>query len=112
MGGIPVFFHPDCTVGTGISPVQLALADFTAGRELHPALKTLVFHLFAILLYIFGKVLQSLFFLQKIWYTEEPKNDWERKPFPVFIVYIIVKGGSYDLCVYGAPASQTAVADR
>ena len=35
-----IFFHPDYTVGTGITPVQLALADFTAGRELHPALKT------------------------------------------------------------------------
>ena len=37
-----VFFHPDCTVGTGIAPVQLALADFllTAGRGSHPALKT------------------------------------------------------------------------
>ena len=33
------FFHPDSTVGTGIKPVQLALADFTAGREFHPALK-------------------------------------------------------------------------
>ena len=37
-----VFSHPDCTVGTGIAPVQLALADFllTAGRGSHPALKT------------------------------------------------------------------------
>lgn len=34
------FFHPDFTVGIGIAPIQLALADFTAGRELHPALKT------------------------------------------------------------------------
>ena len=34
-----IFFHPDCTVGTGITPVQLALADFTAGREFRPALK-------------------------------------------------------------------------
>ena len=34
-----IFFHPDYTVGTGITPVQLALADFTAGRELRPALK-------------------------------------------------------------------------
>ena len=33
------FFHPDYTVGTGIKPVQLALADYTAGRESHPALK-------------------------------------------------------------------------
>ena len=39
-----IFFHPDYTVGTGISPVQLALADFTAGRESHPAPKT-VFYL-------------------------------------------------------------------
>ena len=37
------FFHPDCTVGTGVAPVQLSLADFTADREFHPALKTL-FH--------------------------------------------------------------------
>ena len=35
-----IFFHPDYTVGTGITPVQLARADFTAGRESHPALKT------------------------------------------------------------------------
>ena len=35
-----IFFHPDCTVGTGITPVQLARADFTAGRDSHPALKT------------------------------------------------------------------------
>lgn len=34
------FFHPDYTVGVGISPTQLMLADFTAGRESHPALKT------------------------------------------------------------------------
>ena len=40
-----IFFHPDCTVGTGITPVQLSLADFTAGRELHPALKTCYFSL-------------------------------------------------------------------
>ena len=34
------FFHPDFTVGVGISPTQLALADYTAGRESHSALKT------------------------------------------------------------------------
>ena len=43
-GNIParrkIFFHPDYTVGTGITPVQLALADYTAGRGSHPALKT------------------------------------------------------------------------
>ncbi len=36
-----IFFHPDCTVGMGIAPIQPKLADFTAGRELHPALKIL-----------------------------------------------------------------------
>ena len=36
------FFHPDYTVGTGIAPVHApaARADYTAGQELHPALKT------------------------------------------------------------------------
>ena len=35
-----IFFHPDYTVGTGITPVHAKwLADFTAGREFHPALK-------------------------------------------------------------------------
>ena len=79
-----LFFHPDCTVGIGISPIQLALADFTAGRELHPALKTLVFQLIVNLLYIFGKVLQSLFFLKNIWYTEEPKK---RKTGNLFLLF-------------------------
>ena len=37
---IRIFFHPDFTVGIGIAPIQrIALADFTAGREFHPALK-------------------------------------------------------------------------
>ena len=40
-----VFFsHPDYTVGTGITPVHAQrLADYTAGRESHPAPKNL-FH--------------------------------------------------------------------
>ena len=38
------FFHPDYTVGLGVSPNHAfakrhPLAGFTAGRELHPALK-------------------------------------------------------------------------
>lgn len=37
-GRISIFFHPDCTVGTGISPVQSPLRGesraITAGREL------------------------------------------------------------------------------
>jgi len=40
-----IFFHPDYTVGFGITPNQLSLAGFaqtalTAGGELHPAPKT------------------------------------------------------------------------
>ena len=35
------FSRPDFTVGFGIAPNQRTLADFTAGRELHPALKGL-----------------------------------------------------------------------
>ena len=35
-----IFFHPDCTVGPGISPDHaFRLAGSTAGRESHPALK-------------------------------------------------------------------------
>ncbi len=35
-----IFFHPDYTVGTGITPVHaFRLADYTAGGESHPALK-------------------------------------------------------------------------
>jgi hypothetical protein len=35
------FFHPDFTVATGITPVLLSLAGYTAGEEFHLALKTL-----------------------------------------------------------------------
>ncbi len=36
-----IFFHPDYTVGFGISPNQPErLADYTAGGDFHPALKT------------------------------------------------------------------------
>ena len=38
-----IFFHPDSTVGSGITPDHATwLADCTAGRELHPALKMAV----------------------------------------------------------------------
>ena len=46
MADCSVFFHPDCTVGSGIAPDHaIRLADWrllpvTAGRELNPALKT------------------------------------------------------------------------
>lgn len=38
-----IFFHPDYTVGFGITPNPAAarLADYTADREFHPALKIL-----------------------------------------------------------------------
>ena len=37
---VATFYHPDYTVGTGITPVHaFRLADFTAGREMLPALK-------------------------------------------------------------------------
>jgi len=37
---IRIFFHPDFTVGLGISPNHaLWLVGYTTGRELHPALK-------------------------------------------------------------------------
>ena len=39
-----IFFHPDYTVGFGITPNHaFPLADFTANREFHPAPKTLIF---------------------------------------------------------------------
>ena len=36
-----LLFHPDYTVGVGISPtrLQMQVADFTASGESHPALK-------------------------------------------------------------------------
>lgn len=34
-----IFFHPDFTVGFGVSPNQLALVDFTTSRDFHSALK-------------------------------------------------------------------------
>ena len=37
---LPIFFHPDCTVGFGVSPNHaLRLVGYTTGRESHPALK-------------------------------------------------------------------------
>ena len=39
---LPIFFHPDCTVGFGVSPNHaLRLVGYTTGRDLHPALKIL-----------------------------------------------------------------------
>ena len=40
---IHIFFHPDFTVGLGISPNHaLRLVGYTTGGELHPALKILI----------------------------------------------------------------------
>ena len=39
----PIFFHPDYTVGPGVSPGHaFRLAGCTAGGESHPALKILI----------------------------------------------------------------------
>ena len=54
-----IFFHPDYTVGTGITPDHaLRLADSTAGRELHPALKINVLYQLAV--YLTSPVLQFI----------------------------------------------------
>ena len=40
---ICIFFHPDYTVGFGLTPNHaLRLAGYTAGRDFHPALKIIV----------------------------------------------------------------------
>lgn len=43
-----LFFHPDYTVGTGVSPIQPArvsrVADFTASEESHLALKNYFYY--------------------------------------------------------------------
>ncbi len=44
---IRIFFHPDFTVGSGVTPDLPKLADFTAGREIHPALKFVIFLTFS-----------------------------------------------------------------
>jgi len=36
---VHIFFHPDYTVGFGVSPNQPKLADSTASRDFHSALK-------------------------------------------------------------------------
>ena len=41
---IHIFFHPDFTVGLGISPNHaLRLVGYTTGRESHPALKIIFY---------------------------------------------------------------------
>jgi hypothetical protein len=64
-----IFFHPDCTVGAGITPAQFEVpapknrkrkvAGYTAGRELpkswtHPTLKTSDYRLLCLLLLVKG----------------------------------------------------------
>jgi hypothetical protein len=55
------FFHPDYTVGFGITPnhAYFTLADFTADRESHPALKAINIQL-TTLLYNYDKVSQVI----------------------------------------------------
>lgn len=62
-GKLPyIFFHPDYTVGPGISPdPAFRLAGFTAGRESHPALKIVIFLIMG-LLYSSPFCFSSIFF--------------------------------------------------
>jgi len=54
---ILLFFHPDYTVGTGITPVRpIGSRTVTAGGESHPALKNMI------------KLLLSEVFQQNIFY--------------------------------------------
>lgn len=67
------FFHPDCTVGIGISPIQPRchhrrsrtgmLPYITASRELHPTPKTHLMHHSITLQIMFGKSFLILFLL-------------------------------------------------
>jgi len=56
-----IFFHPDYTVGFGVSPNQLLsqVADFTASGEFHPALKTSYSIASLLLLYTLRQKLQG-----------------------------------------------------
>ena len=46
-----IFFHPDFTVGSGITPDHtFRLAGFTAGRESHPALK--IYYIYSLYYFI------------------------------------------------------------
>ena len=59
-----IFFHPDYTVGPGISPDHaLRLAGCTAGRDLHPALKILYSLFMAFIIVPFSPVVK--YFIQK-----------------------------------------------
>ena len=61
------FFHPDCTVGSGITPDHtFRLAGYTAGREFHPALKNKTIQLWLyynpFFRFVKGKILFVSFF--------------------------------------------------
>lgn len=55
-----IFFHPDYTVGPGVSPGQplARVADCTASGEFHPALKTFFFNCLWPLLYTLRSEMQ------------------------------------------------------
>jgi len=56
-----IFFHPDCTVGFGVSPNHaLRLVGYTTGRELHPALK--IFYLFYVFILFIVEWFVNYFF--------------------------------------------------
>ena len=47
-----IFFHPDYTVGFGITPNQLSLVDFTTGGESHPAPKIVILYIYYVIVSI------------------------------------------------------------
>ena len=60
---IHIFFHPDYTVGFGVTPNHaLRLVGYTTGRESHPALKIII-------LFSYVTEYNTLFLIVKLFYT-------------------------------------------
>ena len=65
---VRIFFHPDCTVGAGISPARRCVQRsrtcqrLTAGREFHPALKISVFCWVENMILLVEQIVKVLFF--------------------------------------------------
>ena len=67
-----IFFHPDYTVGFGISPNHaFRLVGYTTGRELHPALK-IVIQLRIIIIFDILSVNKKFSLVYTLIYTNKP----------------------------------------
>ena len=58
-----LFSHPDFTVGFGFTPnqdlfVNKSFADYTAGREFHPALKNFILLLMVLFVLFYTHIIQ------------------------------------------------------